>query len=244
MTISGKPLQRDPEQLLLDFTEVTHIPITYINNSLSAVGTQSQITESVHTLLKDLEDASESASRKLNVLVDDMLRTAPRLGYDVEVLRGSLHNLHEVVDKAEPKREVLSKKGDISINKLAMLAGVKAQMQETQKVFTDARAWNPPEMIEDSIAGLISAKEYAAASKELVFYEDLLHVFKGTSEYVRRRAVIDRIRKKLMDVKQDGLSKVNLDVTARSSIDTQRSTGSVSGDDSIYSSFIKRAFKT
>lgn len=238
-----KPV-RNTEQLLIDFQEVAHVPTTYINNSLSAVGTHAQITDSVQTLLEDLEAASSIASKKLNALVDDMLRTAPRLGYDVELLRGNLQNMHALASKTEPKRELLSAKGESSIKKLAMLETVKQKMQETQRIFDDARAWSPPESIEETIGVLIAAKEYTEASKQVLHYDGLLQVYKGTSEYVRRKAVMDRIRKKLLDARQDsGLKKKSLEL-GRPSIDSLRSGDSGATDEGYYSSFIKRAFKT
>ncbi|CCG83931.1 protein of unknown function [Taphrina deformans PYCC 5710] len=235
--------QRSAEQLLQDFSLVSHVPTAYINKTLSVVGSQHQISQSVHTLLNDLENASAIASKKLNALVDDMLRTAPRLGYGVEVLRGSLQDLRAMAAKTEPKRDVLSRKGEAAIQKLVMLENVKRKMQMTQKVFEDAKAWSPPELIEESIGNLIAFKEYSAASKQVLFYEGLLHVYRGTSEFARRKAVLDRIRRKLLDVKQDGMGKSSLDL-ARSSIDTQRLTESSGLDEGYYSSFIKRAFKT
>lgn len=235
--------ENDPDQIIADFEETAHVPTTYVNNKLSAVGSHSQIDASVKSLLADLESASDVASKKLNMLVDDMLRTAPRLGYDVEVLRGELQTLHSVVGRIEPKRETLAGMAGSSIQKLALLEVVKKRMQETQKILDEAQAWKPPEAIEDTIGALITAKEYASASKQIVHYEELLYVYKGTSEYPRRKAVLERIRKRLTEVKQDGSKKVSLDL-ARSSLDTQRSVDSSSAEDGSYSSFIRRAFKS
>lgn len=174
-----------------------------------------------------------------------MMRTAPRLGYDVEVLRGDLQKLHGTLQQVEPKREVLSGKGEAAIKKLATLANVKHQMQETQKIFQQAQRWNPPESIEEPIISLISAREYSAALKQVVMYEGLLQVYRGTSEYARRKSVIDRIRKRLTaDGKQDIVTRAGLE-SGRVSIDSQRSNESSNvGEEGYYSSFIKRAFKT
>lgn len=235
--------RHEPAQVIADFAETTHVPTTYINNTLSAVGSHSQISSSVHALLEDLEVASAAASEKLNMLVDDMLRTAPRLGYDIEVLRGELQTLHTTATKIEPKRDALAGKGQAAIKKLASLEHVKLQMQHTQKVFEEAQAWKPPESIEEPIYALIAASEFATASKEVLRYEGLLQIYKGTSEYARRKAVMDRVRKRLLDVKQDGSSKISLEL-ARTSVESQRSSESTGAEDGYYSSFIKRAFKS
>lgn len=235
---------RDPDRIIADFAETTHVPTSYINSTLSAVGTQAQISDATNQLLHDLESASTKASAKLSSLVDDMLRMAPRLGYEVEVLRGDLQNMKKVVEDIEPKRVALSDKGEATIAKLKMLDTVKAQMEETGKVFEEAKAWNPPNCIEQPLNLLIANKEWAQTSKQIVKYEGLLQVWRGTSEYAKRKAVVDKIRKKLMDVRhQDGVSKASLEVT-RSSMDSQRSTESTGTEEGYYSSFIKRAFKT
>lgn len=239
-----KKTYRDPERLIADFAETTHLPTTYINSSLSAVGSQAQISEAANALLDDLEAASTLASAKLSALVDDMLRMAPRLGYEVELLRSDLQGMHNVVQGVEPKRQILAGKGEVTIAKINLLDSVKKQMEETGRVFEDAKSWHPPESIEEPMNALIAGKEWAQTSKQIVRYEGLLQVWKGTTEYSKRKAVLDRIRKKLMDVRhQDGVSKTNFDL-ARSSMDSQRSNESSGPDEGYYSSFIKRAFKT
>lgn len=245
MNGAKQAVHRDTEQLIVDFAETTHVPTTYINKSLSAVGTHTQISDAVQSLLADLEFASSKAAAKLDSLVDDLLRTAPRLGYDVEVLRGDLQRFHTTLQEVEPKRQALSGKGEVAIKKLAMLEIVKQQMQETQTVYQLAKKWSPPESIEDPIIALISAKEYSAALKQVLHYEGLLQVYRGTSEYARRKSVIDRIRKKLTtDGKQDVIGRAGLE-SVRASMDSQRSQDSSNiGEEGYYSSFIKRAFKT
>lgn len=237
--------QRDTDQIVIDFSETTHIPTTYINKWLSAVGTHAQISEAVQSLLYDLESASSRASTKLDTLVDDLLRTAPRLGYDVEILRGNLQHLRTTLDTVEPKRQSLSSKGEGVIRKLAMLETVKQEMLDTQKIIEQAKKWAPPESIEEPILALISAKEFSAASKQTSLYEGLLQIYRGTSEYARRKTVIDRIKKRLsMEGKHDVVSRTSLE-PARISMDSQRSHESgQTVEDGYYSSFIKRAFKT
>lgn len=233
----------DDDRIIIDFAETTHVPVTYINNRLSAVGTQSQISDSVKALLKDLEHASRTAAKKLDILIDEMLRTAPRIGYDVEVLQGDLSRLGTIASASLPKRETLSRKGELSVKQLAMLENVKQKMEETRKIFGEAQAWSPPESIEEPVSSLIASKDYSAAAGRVSHYEDLLQVYKGTSEFARRKAVVERLRKKLLDVKRENTAFSATDIT-RASIDSQRSSENNHLEEGYYSSFIKRAFKT
>ena len=232
-----------------------HDPIAYLNARTAASGGVprglSETIRSTQALLVDLEVASTACTNQLDNLIDEMIRVAPRLGYDVELLRGDLHTVSEQVVKAEPRRRSLAEAGGSALQVLDECDVVKTKLLKVREVLDAAKAWSPPARCEDDVRVYVEMKQWASASEAIVSYEKLLRVWRGTSGFDERDAALGRSRRVLTEARireQQQLQQLqqtlqyrvvrNEEDNRRTSLDSRRSDDTV--DSGYYSSFLRK----
>ncbi len=235
------PIPTDPNGIIKDFSTTTCSAATYLNNHLSSTTSIPDLQISASGLLGILEHASQTASQTLEILIDEMLRLAPRLGYEIELFKADLHSLSNTIDGTVHKKKELE--ANHAGDRLCELSEIKTKMERGQHVMREARAWSPPvERIEVPVLALIRSKDYDAASAKIEGYEKLVHVWAGTREYEVRKSVVDRLRRVLLDCREDDERRIreSLDGSSRVGSDGTRGSDSMKDEKDGYYGFIRR----
>ncbi|RPA89858.1 hypothetical protein L873DRAFT_1754602 [Choiromyces venosus 120613-1] len=111
----------------------------------------STLSSTTTTLLSTLDLQTQTLLSALQSQTDDLLRLAPRLGYEVELLRSDVVSLGsklngelEVCVKELQPREVAEGEGGEEakvLEKLRMLARVRARLEDVVRIFGHAMDW-------------------------------------------------------------------------------------------------------
>ncbi len=123
---------------------------------------QSASTDSL-ALLSSLNTVNIRASSDLSSLTDEIIRSGNRLAYEVEILRGDVSGLHELltdslredighfvrdavdgVDSAGGSEGLLSKNEPDFMRQLRLLGKVKARLEAVITIFGEAMKWPMP----------------------------------------------------------------------------------------------------
>ncbi|TGZ85383.1 hypothetical protein EX30DRAFT_337748 [Ascodesmis nigricans] len=163
------------------------------------------------TLLSTLDVSTQRLLAQLQTITDEILRIAPRLGYEVDLLRSDAVALAEELDAM--RVDVPEPDG---LTRLQMLSRVRERVEEVVKVFGDAMDWrlegegdgdgngdgegngmkrgqNP----EEEIGYLIASGEVEKARERVGRLRLLAGVFEGTVEGPARMAVVEALEKKV-----------------------------------------------
>lgn len=241
----------DTSALIATFSSDSHDPITYLNDRLAAVGGVARSLDdsirSTQSLIAELESASLACTTQLDALIDDMIRVAPRLGYDVELLRGDAHAVQQQVRAVEPRRQALHAAGGEALVVLDECDAVKLQLLKVKEALDGAKAWQPAAKCEEEVRAFVEARQWAAASSAVVAYENLLRVWRATSGHDERAQALDRARRALTEARgrdqhqqQQQQRAARNEESRRTSLDSKRSDDTA--DSGYYSSFLRKTF--
>jgi hypothetical protein len=188
-------------QLLAKFNEPQFDAVDFLNDLLPPLNMsssthtqkttrsgpiQSASTDSL-ALLSSLNTVNIRASSDLSSLTDEIIRSGNRLAYEVEILRGDVSGLHELltdslredighfvrdaVDGADPAASpqgLLSKNEPDFMTQLRLLGKVKARLEAVVTIFGEAMKWPmpPSELSMASSLISVSAPELGIQSTE------------------------------------------------------------------------------
>lgn len=235
-TTSNPPSLSDPA--LQPFTSTNFSPASYLDSILpplappsillpnqrldTSAATLTSLSTQTTTLLSTLDVHTQRLLTHLQTLSDEILRLAPRLGYEIDVLRSDAEGLKEVVEKANNEETglgtVIGNEPD-GLKKLMMLATIRERVEEVVKVFGEAMEWrvdgddaaenaggegsggkntksqgkNPAE----EVGFLIAAGELDKAKEKVERLRKLASVFQGTVEGPARVAVVEALERRV-----------------------------------------------
>ncbi|BFZ54979.1 hypothetical protein PYCC9005_002017 [Savitreella phatthalungensis] len=259
----GSSHDADLADLIRKFAEPGVDAVSYVNGNVSAVTVAASLNDA-QKVLRSLEAASERCMEKLDKVVEEMVRVAPRLGYDVELLRSDLASLRTVVEAAEPARVSLTgAEARAPLAKLAENDKIRERMLAAQRCLADARRWTPPSLAEDEVSTLIDLKDWPAAAAKVTHYDNTLKVWRNTPGHELRWQALEKAKRKLADARAKdiqahkattlaaaasaaagtaGASATTAEAACRSSTDSKRSGDGTEDGSGYYSSLLRRTF--
>ncbi|KAK9449320.1 uncharacterized protein V1518DRAFT_415664 [Limtongia smithiae] len=223
------PLVSTTEVLLETFSNPSLTPTAYLNSVLPSYKPSSMPLQQLHndtvTLLSSLDHATQELIAKLERVVTEMLSSATRLKYEVELLAGDVEvldttittDLKPVVDsKIAPKSPAMQR--------LEMLEVVRKRLVEVINTFErakkiDADIRDGGGDTEEGIRLLLAQGKFKLANDEVEKLRSDIEVWKGTPEYSQKQEFVGKLRKLV----QETISRTESSSTA-SAGDSQAST--------------------
>ncbi|KAF2864338.1 hypothetical protein K470DRAFT_253999 [Piedraia hortae CBS 480.64] len=136
-----------------------------------------EISSTLQSTLSQLNAQTVRVSNTLNTQADEIIRSGGRLEYEVDVLRGEVGSLEEMMGALEGDVGIFlggkdtSEKGeqgeqDETMARLKQLTTVRARLESVIKLFGDAMAWPLPPPSTNQFLLSVSAPEDTAKQKE------------------------------------------------------------------------------
>lgn len=192
------------DHLLAPLSNARFDPVDYLNDVLPSISLSSQAPISkasrtsqlqsasadIHTLLSKINTHNVRSSSELATLTNEILRSARRLEYGVEILRGDVNNFHDILTDvlkddirhfvrdqppavADMGEEVTEPPQDTAqepafISQLQRLSKVKARLEAVVALFGEAMRWPvpPSEVSSANVLISVSAPELGMQTTE------------------------------------------------------------------------------
>ncbi|KAK9466711.1 hypothetical protein V1512DRAFT_263244 [Lipomyces arxii] len=198
------------QQLLDTFSNPSLTPTAYLNSILPSYKpsntTVSQLHTEVVSIFSSLDHATQDLIAKLERVVTEMLSSAQRLKYEVELLASDVEQLDSTMQTdLKPRVD-----NDIALKSPAMqrlekldlvrrnLIRVLDTFAEAKKIDADIRVGGSGKL-EDSIHNLLAEGKFKLASDEVERLSKVMEVWKGTKEYQAKTEFASRLRKLVQD---------------------------------------------
>ncbi|KAF7726131.1 hypothetical protein EC973_009023 [Apophysomyces ossiformis] len=184
------------------FSDPEFDPKTWINALLeshsSVPDSTATTTEQDATILvTKLQLASEQTSRKVGQVTDNVIKSMPRILYDLKLISDSAKATKEGVESVKTNLGVVENDTATALEKLRQLHLVKTRMEQCRSALREAENWRNLE----AETSRLTNEDYEGAAARLQSAQQSLDVFQHTPEYEPRR----RLLKKLQDDLQQAL---------------------------------------
>lgn len=159
------------------FANEAFSPAAYLDAELATEDT----LDAASRLLASLEVSTRTCNTQLSDLVDSMLRSGPRLSYELDLLQSETTSFSQRVMSQQGAIDAISESGD-AIAELQGLEEVKAKMEEVVHVFVDAQEWiSNPANADEEIQFLVESGETERAKTRVEHMRRLAGLWKGTA---------------------------------------------------------------
>ncbi|KAK9362789.1 hypothetical protein V1504DRAFT_447489 [Lipomyces starkeyi] len=194
-------------QLLDSFSNPSLTPHGYLNSALPSYKLPTALPQ-IHTeavaLLSSLDNATQELIAKLERVVSDMLSSANRLKYEVELLSGDVEQLDiSITNDLKPQVDDVARKSP-AMQRLEMLELVRRRLVEVLDTFTEAKKIDMDLRsgggeTEDKIREMLAQGKFKLANDEVERLGKIIEVWKGTHEFAVKSDFVGKIRKLVQD---------------------------------------------
>ncbi|KAK9460229.1 uncharacterized protein V1516DRAFT_498930 [Lipomyces oligophaga] len=208
------------DALLETFSNPTLTASSYLNTVLPSYG-QSSSLQKVHSEavneLSSLDQATQDLIARLERVVTEMMSSATRLKYEVELLAGDVEQLDKsVLQDLKPlvDSEIATKSS--AMQRLEMLELVRRRLVEVISTFDEAKQLDCDMKSDDGgnseqkIRALLSQNKYKLAKDEVDRLEKLTEIWNGTQEFTAKQEFISKLQRLVQETISRSEKKVNL----------------------------------
>ena len=149
----------------------------------------------VSSILSSVEIVAEESSSQLERIIDDILRGAPRLAYDLHFMKESAVSLQTSLRKLQhASTSAESPETKDALDRLHYLDNVRRGMEAARDVLREAESWSS---LESEVSSLLSEQNYEKAAETLSEAAKSMIVFQNTPEYESRRSLMVSLQNQL-----------------------------------------------
>ncbi|KAK9389827.1 hypothetical protein V1515DRAFT_591970 [Lipomyces mesembrius] len=195
-------------QLLDTFSNPSLTPHGYLNSTLPSYKLPNALPQ-IHTeaiaILSSLDNATQELIAKLERVVSDMLSSANRLKYEVELLSGDVEQLDvSITNGLKPQVDDVAQKSP-AMQRIEMLELVRRRLVEVLDTFTEAKKIDMDLRsgggeIEDKIREMLAQGKFKLANDEVERLGKIIEVWKGTHEFAFKSDFVGKLRKLVQDI--------------------------------------------
>ncbi|KAK9319119.1 hypothetical protein V1517DRAFT_333609 [Lipomyces orientalis] len=195
------------DKLLETFSNPSLTPHAYLNSTLPSYKPPTALPQ-IHTeavgLLSSLDHATQELIVKLELVVTDMLSSANRLKYEVELLAGDVEQLDtSISNDLVPQVNEVAHKG-LAMQRLEMLELVRSRLVEVLDTFMEAKRIDADIRAgggetEEKIRAMLAQGKFKLANDEVESLGKIVEVWKGTHEFASKSEFIGKLRKLVQD---------------------------------------------
>ncbi|KAK9234963.1 hypothetical protein V1525DRAFT_411403 [Lipomyces kononenkoae] len=195
------------DQLLDTFCNPSLTPHAYLNAALPSYKHPTALPQ-IHTeavgLLSSLDHATQELIAKLERVVTDMLSSANRLNYEVELLAGDVEQLDtSITNDLKPQVDNIAHKSP-AMQRLEMLELVRRRLVEVLDAFKEAKRIDADlrsggAETEENIREMLAQGKFKLANDEVERLGKIIEVWKGTHEFASKSDFVGKLRKLVHD---------------------------------------------
>jgi hypothetical protein len=164
------------------FTSETFNPVTYLNQLLPPSNPDTYYA-SATALLPSLELLARNAHEDLDTALSVLLRSATRLGIDMDTLTHDTRSLESQIPQVQADVSGLQLESG-AMSELSLLEVVQERMQQTLDAFKKAGQWTT--QVDETIRFQIESGGYEVAETRIAELRELLGIWEGTNEFKER----------------------------------------------------------
>lgn len=194
---------KSTKDVLETFSDPNLVSHGYLDTALeryNPLTQQAELHSATSQLLSQLDHASQELTWKLEETMTDLLKSGPRLNYEVELLRSGVAGLVSDIDEVSEKRvePTESSKASEAMRRLEQLERVRSKMQEVEAVLREAEIlFSDEQAATNEVITLIDNKDVEGALKKVERLAELVQVWKGTSQYSAKVKFVAGLRKRI-----------------------------------------------
>ncbi|KAJ8657310.1 hypothetical protein O0I10_006863 [Lichtheimia ornata] len=170
------------------------------NNSTASTTSNSHALPSeqdVTILATRLQLSSEQVSRKVGQTTDSVLKSMPRMLYDIKLITDDAQAAKRGIDQVRVHLDSTHNDDtETALSKLEQLHIVKTRMEKCCSALKEAENWSN---LEAEATRVLENQDYEGAANRLENAQQSLNVFQHSPEYSRRKELLRRLQQQLED---------------------------------------------
>lgn len=160
-----------------------------------ATNTAVTFEQETTVLVTKLQIASEQVSSNVTQVIDSVVKTMPRLLYDLKLISDDAQATRRGIEQVRKHLETSQDDDtDTALEKLRQLHLVKTRMESCCSALREAEDWSN---LEVEATRVLEREDYEAAATRLQSAQHSLEVFQHTPEFDRRKELLQRLREQL-----------------------------------------------
>lgn len=153
--------------------------------------------QDVTILATRLQLSSEQVSRKVGQATDTVVKSLPRMLYDIKLITDDAQAAKRGIDQVRAHLDSTHNNDtETALSKLEQLHVVKTRMEKCCSALKEAENWSN---LEAEATRVLENQDYEGAANRLENAQQSLNVFQHSPEYDRRKELLRRLQQQLED---------------------------------------------